>query len=95
MNGDKAGTPIPNVKFEIYNANRELMDTISTDEEGIAVTKKMVKGVYIIKEVETGEAYLLDVKEYIVKLTKYDEMLEVKITNEPKKPEKKLPRTGF
>lgn len=95
INGEKAGTPISNVKFEIYNYNRELVDTVSTNEEGIALTKKLVKGEYIIKEVETGETYLLDMQEYIVKVTKHNEILEIKITNEPKKPERKLPRTGF
>lgn len=96
INGEKEGTPIPNVKFEVYDSNGELVDTIITDEQGIAITKKLYKGEYIIKEVETLEEYILNDKEFSIEISKHNSIVEVEITNEPKKPEeKKLPRTGF
>lgn len=96
INGQKAGSPIQNVKFEVYSSNKELVDTIITNEEGVALTKKLYKGEYIVKEVETAEEYILNNKEFLVEINKHNEIVEIEITNEPKKPEiKKLPRTGF
>ena len=96
ISGEKAGSPIQNVKFEIYDYNNELVDTIVTDETGVAITKLLYKGEYIIKEVETAEEYILNDKEFLVQINKHNEIVEIEITNEPKKPEeKKLPRTGF
>lgn len=33
VNGDKAGSPISNVQFEVYNSNNELVDIITTNEK--------------------------------------------------------------
>ncbi len=47
MNGWPAGTPIPNTEFEIYHYRTgNLVDTIKTDKNGVAVSKPLPLGRY-------------------------------------------------
>lgn len=94
INGTKAGTPLKNVEFEIYNDKQKLIETIITDENGIAISKKLEFGKYIIKEIKTDEDYQLNEKEFIVNITKDDKIEELIVTNKSREIEK-LPRTGF
>ncbi len=95
INGEKAGTPIPNVKFEIYDSDRNKVDEVITDEKGIAITKKLDKGEYIIKEVESGRWYLLNEEEFATKISSNEEIVEVDITNESDKPSVDVEKTGL
>ena len=80
-------TPLGDVKFEIY-ANEDilssdktvlyyekgtLVDTITTDESGYAISKKLPLGKYYVVEVETGNKYILDTTKHEVELTEIDE----------------------
>ena len=44
------GSPLPDVTFEVYDIEDNLVDTITTDENGKAITKELLKGCYKIKE---------------------------------------------
>lgn len=51
---------IPNVTFEIYDKDNNKVDTIITNSQGKATTKKLpIDSEYIIKEVATKEEYIL------------------------------------
>ena len=95
INGEKAGTPITNVKFEVYDVNGKLVDTIITSEHGIATTKELDKGKYIIKEVEAGKWYLLNENEFATEISKNDEIVEINITNEPEEPNVDIEKEGI
>ena len=95
ITGDKAGTPIPNVEFEVYNANKELVDTILTDNDGIAITKKLDKGIYTVKETKSGKWYLLNGNEFKVEIKENGEIVELDVTNEPEKPSVDIEKTGL
>lgn len=99
INGEKAGTPIANVKFEIYDYNQNLVDEVVTGEDGIAITKKLPKGKYIIKEVETGEYYELNQDKFEIEIINDGEIVELNIENKSKTPHyeevKRLPVTGY
>lgn len=95
INGEKAGTPIENVKFGIYNSNNELVDTIVTNKEGIAITKLIDKGKYKIKEVEAGKWYLLNENEFVAEISTHKEVIEVDITNESEKPDVDIEKDGI
>lgn len=95
INGEKAGTPIENVKFEIYNSNNEIVDTIITNEYGIAITKLLDKGQYKIKEVEAGKWYLLNENEFTAEINTHEEVVEVDITNESEKPDVDIEKDGI
>lgn len=92
ITGQKAGTPIANVEFEVRNKDGQLVQTIITNEQGEAITDKLDIGQYTIKEIKTDENYYLDEKEYTVILENNKEIKTLNITNKSKQ---KLPRTGF
>lgn len=97
INGDKAGMPIPNVSFGVYDENKNFIEKITTDESGIAITKKLDKGNYYVKELEgeTGEWYQLNEKEYLAEIIKHGEIVELNITNKPDNPEIEVEKDGI
>ena len=98
ITGELAGTAIQNVKFEIYDSNYNLVEEIITGEDGIATTKLLPVGKYIIKEVETGKHYLLNEDEMEVEITEDGEIIKIEITNKSEIPPpeiKRLPVTGY
>lgn len=95
INGEKAGTPIKDVEFEIYNKDKKVVDKIKTDKDGIAITKLLDKGEYTIKETKSGEWYLLNENEFATKITTHKEVVEVNITNESEKPSIDVEKDGI
>ncbi len=92
ITGKKAGSPIANVEFEIIDENKKVIEKIITNEQGIAITNKLEKGKYLIKETKTDENYEISDKEYILEIAENEEIVEIQIKNKAKA---KLPRTGF
>ena len=73
------------VKFEIYDNNNNLIQTLVTDENGEAITDRLpIDKEYIIKEIETNENYVLN-EECITVTLKEDEIKELTFENELKK----------
>lgn len=78
--------PLDKVKFEIYaredilSSDKKtiyykkgtLVDTIISNKDGYAISKKLPLGSYYIVEVETGDDYVLDSKQYNLDLTEKD-----------------------
>ncbi len=95
ITGEKAGTPIENVEFEIYDSNGNIVDKIITNKEGIATTDKLVKGIYTIKEVKQGKFYKLNTEEYTAEINNNLEVINVQITNESDKPNVDIEKTGI
>lgn len=95
-NGKPKGTPIQDVVFEIRKEDGEIIQTLTTNEEGIAISDKLEKGKYIMQEVKSNEDYQINEKEFLIEIVEDNKIEEITITNLSKKPEpKKLPRTGF
>lgn len=92
ITGEKAGSPISNVIFEIKNEEGKVVEILTTNEKGVALSRKLEKGKYTIKEIVANENYQLDETEYTVKINEHEEIVNLKITNKSKI---KLPRTGF
>ncbi len=78
---DENNKPIEKVKFEIYDENKELVDTIETDKDGIAVSKELELGKYTYKEVDAPNKYIIDDKEYDFELETKDQVVEVTVVN--------------
>lgn len=73
------------VKFEIYDNNNNLIQTLVTDENGEAITDRLpIDKEYIIKEIETNENYVLN-EECITVTLKEDEIKKLTFENELKK----------
>lgn len=96
INGDKKGDPIENVEFEIRKENGDVVEKIVTNKEGIALSSKLEKGIYIIKETKSHQDYKITNEEFKIQITEHEKIEKITITNAPKEPERpKLPRTGF
>lgn len=97
INGDKAEMPIPNVSFGVYDENKNFIEKITTDESGIAITNKLDKGIYYVKELEgeNGEWYQLNENEYSAEILKHGEIVELNITNKPDNPEIDVEKDGI
>lgn len=95
INGLKIGSPIANVKFEVFDSNKNLVDKIVTNENGVAITKKLDKGKYIVKEVETAKWYVLDKDDFLAEIKNNKEIVELGITNESEKPNVEIEKIGI
>ena len=92
ITGEVAGTPIANVKFEIYDDSGKLVDTLITKTDGIAISKDLVVGKYIVKEKETGEYYEINENDFEVEITKNGEVVGLTISNKSKTPSPEKPK---
>lgn len=93
INGTPKGTPIKDVIFEIRDKDGKVVQLLTTNEEGIAISKELEKGTYTIKEIETNQDYEITDEEFTIEIIEHKKIEELTITNKPKVP--KLPRTGF
>lgn len=95
ITGDKKGTPIANVSFEVYDENKSYIETITTGVDGTATTSLLEKGVKYIKELESGEWYLLNENEYSAEIVNDGDIIELEITNIPENPDVDIEKTGI
>lgn len=79
------GTTLEGVEFKIYDkANPDVVvDTLITDEFGMATSKELPFGDYIIKESKTPNGYFPLVKDYEFKIDRHDKVVEFTIENKP------------
>ena len=94
VTGEKAGTPLEGVEFEIYDSEDNLVETITTDEEGIALTSLLEKGEYKVKEISTNEWYYLNEETYTVNIEENNQIVSLNITNESKNPDVEIEKVG-
>ena len=77
-------TPIPNVKFEIWNLDEnKLIDTLKTDENGEIFLENIRTGLIGLREIETNEWYMLDTEEKRIEV-EWNKTAEVRIDNDVK-----------
>ena len=94
INGTKKGEPLEGVKFEIYDTNGNTIQTLVTDSNGIAKSKKLEKGIYKVKEVETNEWYLLDQNIYEAEIKENKKTVILNIENMPANPDEEIEKKG-
>ena len=90
----KAGTPLSGVKFEIYNSENNLVGTVTTNKNGVALTSDLEKGEYRIKEIETNKYYYINPQDINVNIENNKQELVVNITNESTNPEVDIEKNG-
>ena len=64
-----------------------MVEKIKTDNKGIAITSRLEKGQYKIKEVKTNTWYYLNEKQVTAEIEENGQILEIKIDNESKNPD--------
>lgn len=90
-----ANTPLKDVVFEIVDSNNKVVDTITTNEEGVAITKDLVKGVYKVREVKQADYYLLNEEVFEIEIKKHKEVIEQVIYNDSVDIDIEIEKTGF
>ena len=84
----------------LYYNKGDLVDTITTDKNGYAISKKLPLGKYFYVEVKTNDNYILDTKEYHFELTEKDNKTPVvykslSVLNKYEKGELEFTKTDF
>lgn len=97
ITGMKDGEPMANVSFDVYDENKNYVETIKTSEEGIATTSLLEKGTYFVKESEkdSPEWYLLNTKEYSAEIVNDGDIITLEITNIPENPDVDIEKDGI
>lgn len=82
---DNKTVKIPNVEFKVYDEQGNVVDTLITDKNGEATSKRLpIDQKYKVQETKTGEWYVLNDKPKTVTLTQ-DQITNMVFTNEKKK----------
>ena len=81
--GDKPGTPLEGVKFELRDEEDNVLLELVTDENGHFSEDVMLeKGRYFLWEVEAPEHYILSDKPDVFEITENGQKVTIDITNE-------------
>ena len=91
----KKGSPLSDVTFEVYDLEDNLVDTITTNADGIAITKELLNGTYKIKEISSAKYYLLNENIYEAEIIKDQEIVNVDITNDNVEINVEVEKNGF
>lgn len=79
----KDNKKLADAEFEIYNNEDEVVETLKTDENGIAKSGELLEKVYYLKEIKAPDGYELSDKKYEFKITKHQQIVEVEVKNDP------------
>ena len=82
INGFPAGTPLEGAVFEIYNKANALVDTIESNSRGLAGSKPLPLGRYIVKEVSSPQYYSVSEEEVTVYLEHEGQIVQIEFLNE-------------
>lgn len=87
-------SPLEGVVFNIYNDRNEIVDVLTTNEQGYAKSIELELGKYYIEEIETNK-YYEKLKERIeVEILKNEDKVNVQVLNANAFIQRKLPVTG-
>ena len=96
VNGWPAGTPIPGTVFEVYHARTgNLVDTIRTDKNGVAVSKPLPLGRYKIVESQAADFYALDKTPIEVEIEHEGQIVKAAMTNKSLYTNVAIQKTGY
>lgn len=90
----KKGEFLPDVVFEIFNDKGEMVDTVVTDKNGQALSKKLEIGRYKVKEKTTNKYYILNTTEFFVNIEKNNDIKVINVPNDPIIPKINIEKTG-
>lgn len=100
---DEKGQKLQGAIFEILNEQKEVIKTVTTNEDGLIILDKILPGKYYIKEIQAPEGF--EINDEIVEIEiELNEKIEVTVTNskitiepvqEVQEEVKRLPVTGM
>ena len=90
-----ANTPLENVVFEIIDSNNQVVDTITTNKDGIAITKDLLKGTYKVREIKQADYYLLNENVFEIEIKNHKETIKQVVYNDSVDIDIEIEKTGF
>jgi len=81
------------VEFKVINSNNEIIETITTNSDGYAITSRIPIGEYKLKEIKTDEMHILNNEIFKVNVST-DTISKLEITNERIKGKIKIVKTS-
>ena len=90
----KQGEFLEGVKFEIFNSNNELVDSLITDKNGQAISKELEIGRYKVIEKSTNKYYILNKNEFFVNIENNNEIKTIEVENEAVIPKLDIEKIG-
>ena len=82
VTGLAAGSLLPGAVFEIYSVTGNLVDRIVSDSRGVAASKLLPTGVYVIKEVSPPKFYALNPREFLAEIRHNGDIVRFEVLNE-------------
>lgn len=95
IEGTKAGSPIKDIPFHVYDENKQYVTTVITDENGHAITEELDKGIYYVYEGENDSWYLLNTTEFTAEIVNNGDVITLEITNDSEKPNIDIEKEGI
>ena len=81
LTGLPAGSPLEGAVFEIYNTTGNMVDRMTSDNRGIAASKGLPVGVYIVKEVSSPRYYALNDRELLAEIRHNGDIVRFEMLN--------------
>ena len=91
----KEGAKLEGATFEIYDSENNLVNTITTDKEGKAVSKELLKGNYTLKEIVAPDYYIINENTFNAEIINHKEIVNVDIKNENVDIDVEITKKGF
>lgn len=90
----KKGDYLSGVIFDIFNEDGKLIDSVTTNEKGQAISKELEIGRYKVKERTASKYYILNTNDFFVDINNDNEIKVIEIKNDPIIPMVKIEKSG-
>jgi len=94
ITGDRAGAVLADAVFEITNEQYEVVDTITTDNRGVATSRDLPLGRYAIREITSPDFYLLYDGVFYADIRGHGDIIRFEVLNHPVDVEVTIEKTG-
>ena len=83
LTGTQKGGPLGGAVFDIIDANGDVVDTLTTGDDGTATSKPLPLGVYTVVETSAPTYWFLNETEFTVKLEEHGIVVPLEVANMP------------
>ncbi len=90
----EADEPLAGAVFEIYDAKGQLVDRLTTNADGKAVSRPLPVGKYVGREVSAPKFFLLNSKDFAFEVTAEQRTFQLTVKDESKKPQVTIEKRG-
>ena len=95
ITGDNKGELLEGAIFEIFDEDLRMVDKIKTDSNGIAISKDLPLGKYVVREVKSPKHYIKDSRNIYAEIKVHKDLIRFRIENRPEKLEVSIHKHGI